>query len=97
MGNSANGDNTQRGDGEGQAFFSTAYGCVSTKYYHDYDGDRYGAVASGYTMNCSLPQSYAADDGDAMTTPRPSIRAPRSFVTARTTTATARSTKASSS
>jgi hypothetical protein len=62
--NSANGDGTPHGDGEGQAFFSTAFGCVGTKYYHDYDGDSFGAVASGYTMNCSLPQYYAAQVGD---------------------------------
>ncbi|HWZ89291.1 MAG TPA: choice-of-anchor V domain-containing protein, partial [Polyangiaceae bacterium] len=35
--NSANGDGTQRGDGEGTGFFSTAYGCAGNKYYHDYD------------------------------------------------------------
>jgi hypothetical protein len=62
--NSANGDNTSRGDGEGDAFFSTAYGCAGIKYYHDYDGDSYGAVASGYTMNCSVPQYYALNVGD---------------------------------
>jgi hypothetical protein len=57
--NSANGDGTQRGDSEGSAFFSTAFGCSGNKYYHDYDGDGVGAVSSGYTVNCSLPQYYA--------------------------------------
>jgi hypothetical protein len=56
--NSANGDGTPRGDGEGQAFFSTAFGCAGITYYHDYDGDGYGAVASGYTINCSAPQYF---------------------------------------
>ena len=45
--NSANGDGRQSGDGEGTAFLSTAYGCSGNKYYHDYDGDGVGAVASG--------------------------------------------------
>jgi len=72
--NSANGDNTQRGDAEGTAFFSTAFGCTGTKYYHDYDGDGVGAVSSGYTMNCSVPQYYSAlgtdcDDNDPKVSP----------------------------
>jgi len=72
--NSANGDGTQRGDGEGTAFFSTAFGCAGTKYYHDYDGDGVGAVASGYTMSCSLPMYYSAlgtdcNDNDAKISP----------------------------
>jgi Putative metal-binding motif len=62
--NSANGDGTTRGDAEGQAFFSTAFGCSGTKYYHDYDGDTYGSVASGYTVNCSPPQYYTETVGD---------------------------------
>ncbi len=62
--NSANGDRTQRGDGEGQAFFSMAYGCSGSKYYHDYDGDGFGAESSGYTIACSLPQYYATKVGD---------------------------------
>jgi hypothetical protein len=62
--NSANGDGKQGGDGEGTAFFSTAYGCSGNKYYHDYDGDGVGAVSSGYTMNCSLPQYYSATGTD---------------------------------
>jgi hypothetical protein len=62
--NSANGDGSQRGDAEGDAFFSTAFGCAGTKYYHDYDGDGVGAVTSGYTMACSTPQYYSAKLGD---------------------------------
>ena len=62
--NSANGDNKPGGDAEGQAFFSMAYGCAGSKYYHDYDGDGYGAVASGYTINCSVPQYFSAKVGD---------------------------------
>ncbi len=62
--NSANGDGTQRGDAEGDAFFSTAFGCAGTKYYHDYDGDGVGAVTSGYTIACSVPQYYSAKVGD---------------------------------
>ncbi len=62
--NSANGDGTPRGDGEGDAFFSAAFGCTGSKYYHDYDGDGFGSAASGYTMNCSVPQYYAASSND---------------------------------
>jgi Putative metal-binding motif len=62
--NSANGDGTPRGDGEGQGFFSTAFGCAGSKYYHDYDGDSYGAIASGYTINCSAPQYFTEKVGD---------------------------------
>ncbi len=62
--NSANGDNSQRGDAEGTAFFSVAYGCAGTKYYHDYDGDGVGAVTSGYTISCSVPKYYSDKLGD---------------------------------
>jgi hypothetical protein len=62
--NSANGDGSQNGDAEGDAFFSTAFGCAGTKYYHDYDGDGVGSVTSGYTMACSVPQYYSAKAGD---------------------------------
>jgi hypothetical protein len=62
---SANGNNSSQGDGEGQGFLSIAYGCgAGTKYYGDRDGDGYGAVDSGYTMNCSVPMYYAAQSGD---------------------------------
>jgi hypothetical protein len=62
--NSANGDGTPRGDGEGDGFFSTAFGCTGNEYYRDDDGDGVGAVASGYTMNCSLPQNYSTTGDD---------------------------------
>ena len=58
-GNSVNNDGTQRGDSDNSAFFSMAFGCAGTKYYHDYDNDGVGAVASGYTIACSLPQYYS--------------------------------------
>ena len=72
--NSANGDGKPGGDGEGDGFFSTAYGCTGTKYYHDYDGDGVGAVSSGYTINCSAPQYFSAlgtdcNDNDAKISP----------------------------
>jgi len=63
-GNAANGDGSNRGDGEGTAFFSSAFGCAGTKYYHDYDGDGVGAESSGYTMSCVVPQYYSAKLGD---------------------------------
>ena len=63
-GNSVNNDGSNRGDGEGTAFLSLAYGCSGTKYYHDYDGDGVGAVASGYTIACSVPQYYSEKVGD---------------------------------
>lgn len=63
-GNSANGDRGSKGDAEGTAFYSVAFGCAGTKFYHDYDGDGVGAVSSGYTMACSVPQYYAAKVGD---------------------------------
>lgn len=63
-GNSANGDGSTRGDAEGTGFYSTAFGCVGTKYYHDYDGDGVGAVTSGYTISCSPPMYYSSKLGD---------------------------------
>ena len=63
-GNSANGDNGRGGDAEGTAFFSTAYGCAGSKFYHDYDADGVGAESSGYTVACSTPQYYSAKLGD---------------------------------
>jgi len=62
--NSANGDGSSRGDAEGTAFFSAAYGCAGSKFYHDYDGDGVGAESSGYTIACSQPQYYSAKLGD---------------------------------
>lgn len=61
---SANGDGSSQGDGEGQTFLSLAYGCAGTKYFADRDGDKYGAIESGWTMNCSTPLNYAEQDGD---------------------------------
>jgi hypothetical protein len=62
---SANNDGTSRGDAAGDGFLSVAYGCgVGTKYFHDFDGDGYGGTTSGYSMNCSQPQYYAAQAGD---------------------------------
>ncbi len=63
-GNSANGDGTTRGDGEGTAFFSTAFGCAGSKFYRDYDGDGVGAESSGYSIACSLPLNYSTELGD---------------------------------
>ncbi len=63
-GNSANGDRTNRGDAEGTAFYSMAFGCAGSKFYHDYDGDGVGAESSGYTVACSAPQYYSAKVGD---------------------------------
>jgi hypothetical protein len=60
---SANGNGTNQGDGEGDAFLSFAYGCAGTKYYADRDGDNYG-IDSGWTMNCAPPPLFAARDGD---------------------------------
>jgi hypothetical protein len=62
--NSANGDGSTRGDAEGSAFFSIAYGCAGTKYYRDFDGDGVGAAVSGYTVGCTAPMYYAEKSGD---------------------------------
>ncbi|MET0791517.1 MAG: choice-of-anchor V domain-containing protein [Polyangiaceae bacterium] len=62
--NSANGDGTSGGDGEGRGFFSTAFGCAGSKYYRDYDGDGVGAESSGYTVACSMPQFCSLVAGD---------------------------------
>jgi hypothetical protein len=62
---SANGDNTSNGDSGSMTFTSLAYGCgAGTKYYRDNDGDHYGLVDAGWTMNCSLPPFFALDQGD---------------------------------
>jgi Putative metal-binding motif len=62
---SGNGDGTSRGDSGGEGFLSVAFGCgVGTKYFHDYDGDGYGGVVSGYTVNCTQPKYYALQGGD---------------------------------
>jgi len=63
-GNSADGDRTSRGDGEGIGFYSVAFGCTGRQFYHDYDGDGFGAESSGYTVACSLPPLYSAALGD---------------------------------
>jgi hypothetical protein len=63
-GNSVNGDRSNLGDAAGSAFYSLAFGCTGTKFYRDYDGDGVGAENSGYTMACSVPQSYSAALGD---------------------------------
>jgi hypothetical protein len=60
-----NGDGTSKGDSEGDGFLSVAYGCgTGTKYFHDFDGDGYGGVTSGYSMNCTQPPYYALQGGD---------------------------------
>jgi hypothetical protein len=62
---SANGDGTSKGDAGGEGFLSVAFGCgVGTKYFHDFDGDGYGGITSGYTMNCAQPKYYALQGGD---------------------------------
>jgi hypothetical protein len=63
-GNSVNGDGRSSGDLGSQAFFTTTYGCVGNKYYHDYDADGVGALSSGYTMDCTLPAFFSAVAGD---------------------------------
>jgi len=62
--NSANGDGTPQGDGEGIGFFSTAFGCPGKKYYHDYDGDGVGSVSAGFSIACALHQYYSEEVGD---------------------------------
>jgi len=62
---SANGDGTSKGDSGGEGFLSFAFGCgAGTKYFHDFDGDGYGGVSSGYTINCSQPKYYSLKEGD---------------------------------
>jgi hypothetical protein len=62
---SANGNNSNSGDAGGESFLSLAYGCgVGTKYYRDNDGDHFGLVNNGFTMNCSPPPYYALEQGD---------------------------------
>ncbi|MEP7050819.1 MAG: MopE-related protein [Pseudomonadota bacterium] len=62
--NSGNGDGSTRGDAEGTALFSIAYGCTGTKYYRDFDGDGVGAELNGSTLNCTAPMYYTAKSGD---------------------------------
>jgi Putative metal-binding motif len=52
------------GDQPGAATSSKVFGCTGTTYYRDYDGDGVGSTASGTTLNCSVPQGFAAADGD---------------------------------
>jgi len=62
---SANGDNTSNGDLGANGFLSVAYGCgAGTKYYKDNDGDGYGSIDIGWTMNCAPPPYYAIQAGD---------------------------------
>lgn len=63
-GNSVNNDRSSRGDAEGSAFYSLAFGCTGSKFFRDYDGDGVGAESSGYTVACSAPESYSANLGD---------------------------------
>jgi hypothetical protein len=62
---SANGDGLSKNDAEGDGFLSVAFGCgAGTKYFHDFDGDGYGGVTSGYSVNCTQPKYYALQGGD---------------------------------
>jgi hypothetical protein len=61
---SGNGDNTSRGDGVGETQLLLASGCTGQLYTVDYDGDGYGAVEYGQKLDCSMPEGYAARDGD---------------------------------
>ncbi|MEO7035360.1 MAG: MopE-related protein [Polyangiaceae bacterium] len=62
--NSANGNGSPSGDGEGSAFYSMAFGCTGMKYFLDEDEDGVGSAASGYTIACSQPAHYSTLDGD---------------------------------
>jgi hypothetical protein len=62
---SANGNGSNQGDAGSQAFTSLAYGCgVGNKYWRDNDGDHYGLVDAGWTMNCNVPPYFAVEQGD---------------------------------
>jgi hypothetical protein len=60
-----NGNGASSGDTAMLGFLSLAYGCgAGTKYYSDFDGDGYGSIDSGYTVNCTKPTSHASMAGD---------------------------------
>ncbi len=61
---SANGNNSTLGDGAGYDHRSIAFGCAGTTYYRDFDGDGYGSVQSGTTVNCTKPFGYSEQAGD---------------------------------
>lgn len=63
-GNSVNSNNSPSGDSESEAFYSLAFGCAGTKFYHDYDGDGVGAIKSGYSVACAQPMYYSAKIDD---------------------------------
>ena len=63
-GNSVNGDRSTRGDAEGVGFYSVAFGCSGSKFYHDYDNDGVGAESEGYSIACTAPPYYSAEKGD---------------------------------
>ncbi len=61
---SANGSNSQNGDGAGTARLSFAFGCAGITYFRDFDGDGVGSALSGSTVNCKPPPGYSAAQGD---------------------------------
>ncbi len=63
-GNSVNGDRGTRGDADGVGFYSVAFGCSGSKFYHDYDNDGVGAESTGYSIACTVPPYYSAKKGD---------------------------------
>jgi len=63
-GNSVNADRSTRGDAEGSGFYTVAFGCSGSTFYHDYDNDGVGAESTGYTIACSVPAYFSARVGD---------------------------------
>jgi hypothetical protein len=64
---SANGDNTNRGDGAGEATLALASGCGAGKtYYLDQDNDGYGTSDTAYStvIDCAKPAGYADNNVD---------------------------------
>ncbi len=61
---SGNDDDSSLGDGVGEAQLLLAYGCSGELYTLDPDGDGFGAIEYGQRRDCSMPDGYAARDGD---------------------------------
>ncbi len=60
----SDGNRASNGDGAGFAHHSIAFGCEGTTYFRDFDGDGFGSLESGTTVNCALPAGYSAQSGD---------------------------------
>ncbi len=59
-----NGDGRSGGDSTGEGSRSAVFGCTGITFFRDFDADGLGNATNGTTLDCAVPQGYAARDGD---------------------------------